>query len=162
MLIMFLSQHKKLSAVSCWRSIMIICQMITENKIRFWILYKEALSDLKLLKISVNMLQSAQFVKKKQFINISLMINWNCCSFHQMWLCSKKSVWIESLNYLFLSKIIKSLIAYLQLYVVWQSTYCLFLSVKLLSWLSLQNCFLSTLSAVLGSSEMLSQIETLV
>ena len=152
-LIIFLSQHKKLFTVSCWRSIMIALQMITENKIKLWILFVRNSSDLKLSKTFMNMLQSVQSVKKKQFINISFMKSSKHFLYHQMWFHSKRLVWTELLTYSFSCKMIKNLIAYLQLYVSSQSTCCLFLFTKLLLQLSLQSCFLSMLSIILRSVE---------
>ena len=160
MLIMSLFQHKKLSTVSCWRSTMTACQVVTRNRIRSWILYREALPGLELLKISVNILQPVQSVKKKQSIDTSLTVSWNHCLFCWMWHLSKRLVWTELLNCLFPCRIAWSMTAYLQLYAVWPSTHYLFPCVKLLLQLNLQSCFLSMLSAVLGHPGVLCLIET--
>ena len=45
--------------------------MITGDGIKSWTLYGEALPSLELLKMSMNMLLSAQSVKKRPFIDIS-------------------------------------------------------------------------------------------
>ena len=159
-LIMSLSQHKKLSTVSCWRSIMTARQVVIEDGIRSWTLYEGALSGLELPKMSANTLQSVQSAKKKQSINISLMASWNRCLFYRMWHLLKRLAWTGLLDCLFPCEMAWSMTAYLQLYVMWPSTRCLFPYVKLLLQLNLQNCFLSTLSAILGRPGILWLIET--